>query len=185
MPEPDPPPAPALPASAPGARLHLELGKRHPFEHAEQEAVLNIIRTASLLTAQITRLTRAHGLSQSGYNVLRILRGSRPNARACHEIGGELVVAVPDVTRLVDRLQQDGLVRRLRCSADRRVVRVEITEAGLERLAELDQPMIELHRRQLRHMPEDALRMLSALLVQVRHPDDNARDPSADSSDPG
>jgi len=151
--------------------LQTEVGKRHPFEHPEQEAILSILRTASRFTADVTRLTRSKGLSQSGYNVLRILRGSHPRSRACHEIGRELVVAVPDVTRLVDRLQEDGLVRRSRCPVDRRVVRVEITEAGLARLEELDAPMIELHKRQIGHLHEDELRTISRLLYQARHPE--------------
>ncbi|TVQ62875.1 MAG: MarR family transcriptional regulator [Phycisphaerales bacterium] len=158
------------------ATLHEELGKAHPFEHPEQEAALNIIRTAGLLSAEVTRLTKTHGLSQSGYNVLRILRGSRPRPRACHEIGRELVVAVPDVTRLVDRLERDGLVQRARCEQDRRVVRISITDRGLELIAKLDQPIIELHRKQLAHLGPELLHTLNTILVAARHPPDSHHD---------
>lgn len=172
----DPARGPSRPAT-----LGEEIGKANPFEHAEQEAALNIIRTAGKLAAEVTRLTKTKGLSQSGYNVLRILRGSRPRPRACHEIGRELVVAVPDVTRLVDRLERDGLVHRARCEQDRRVVRISITDRGMDLLAQLDQPIVELHRRQLGHLGLDALRTLNTLLVAARHPED-ADEPTPEAS---
>jgi DNA-binding MarR family transcriptional regulator len=64
----------------------------------------------------------------------------------------------------VDRLIRAGLVERARDTRDRRVVRTSITEAGLKVLAELDDPMDALHRRQLGHMSESALESLQQLL---------------------
>ena len=85
-----------------------EIGKSKPFETPEQEAYLNLLRTASVLSEGFARLFAAHGLSETAYNALRILRGAGEGGRMCQEIGGQLVARVPDVTRLVDRLERRG-----------------------------------------------------------------------------
>lgn len=152
--------------------LQQELGKRRPFDLPEQEAYLNLQRTHSVLSAPFERLFEQHGLSSSGFNILRILRGAREagleHGRPCHAIGDEMVARVPDVTRLVDRLEKAGLVSRCRCTKDRRVVYVAITRAGLDLLARLDGPTLDLHRAQLGHLTAEELRELSRLLERCR-----------------
>lgn len=150
--------------------LQSEIGKKNPFTNPEQEAYLNIIRTAGLLAGEFERLFRHHGLSNGTYNALRILRGAGVNGRTCNEIGQDLVAQVPDVTRLVDRLERAKLVERTRSTTDRRVVHVRITKKGLSTLGKLDKPVLDLHRKQLSHMGDAQLATLSQLLVQVRYP---------------
>lgn len=146
--------------------LQHEIGKRNPFESAAQEAHLNIVRTASVLEGAGLPLFRAHGLTSSSYNALRILRGEGPCP--CQRIGERLVVRVPDVTRLVDRLERMGLAERDRSKEDRRVVLVGITDEGRRVLSELDGPVLALHQRQQEHLSEGELRELSRLLEKVR-----------------
>jgi DNA-binding MarR family transcriptional regulator len=134
----------------------------------EQEVSLNLLRTQDHLAQQFQTLFQAHGLTGPQYNVLRILRGHGGAGVPCHEIGGQMVARTPDVTRLVDRLESAGLAGRARTSADRRVVLVRITPAGLELLARLDQPVLDLHRRTLAHLAPEELRELNRLLVKVR-----------------
>lgn len=150
--------------------LQAEIHKRHPFDTPAQEAFLNLLRTTSVLDAPFERLLRDHGLSTATYNVLRILRGSGPNGRVCHEIGRHLVARVPDVTRLIDRLEKQGLAKRTRGDADRRLVRVMITPEGLDVLAKLDAPIMDAHRVQMSHMTDEELRTLSRLLSKARAP---------------
>lgn len=163
----------------PTRTLQQEIGKTEPFESAEQEAMLNIVRTASVLSAGFSRLMRGHGLSESAYNALRILRGAMSDpraaapdghggARTCTQIGEHLITQVPDVTRLIDRLAKDGLAERVRSEADRRVVYVRITKKGLGVLMRLDEPVLALHRAQLGHMSRAELRELSRLLEKCR-----------------
>lgn len=159
--------------SHPTPSLAAEIGKSRPFDSPAQEAYLNILRTASRLTAPFEALFKQHDLSESTYNALRILRGgtlgqSPPGKRPCHEIGEHLVARVPDVTRLIDRLESAGLVERSRCNEDRRVVYVAITRRGLDLLARLDRPMMDLHTRQLAHLSRRELAELSRLLVKAR-----------------
>lgn len=148
-----------------------EIGKKKPFESPEQEAHLNVLRTAAWLSAPFAELFRAQGISAPGYNVLRILRGAAATGsgrRACHEIAEQLVAQGPDVTRLVDRLVAQGLAERCRCDEDRRVVYVQITRKGLELLSKLDGPTLRLHRAQLGHLTREELAELSRLLVEAR-----------------
>jgi len=162
--------------------LKDEIGKRHPFASPEEEAYLNILRTATALLGDFERLFKAHGLSEPTYKLLRILRGhaQRPDANPagvpCQIIGEQLITRLPDVTRLVDRLERMGLVKRSRTPQDRRVVLVGITRKGLALLAELDEPIAALHRRQLAHMTRAELAELSRLLVKARHPETGGAD---------
>lgn len=148
--------------------LAAEVGKKTPFACAEQEVFLNLIRTASELEGEFKSLFRAHGLSSTTYNILRILRGHRPEGLRCTQVKSMLVVRVPDVTRLVDGLEEAGLVKRSEDAADARAVVLRITPKGLKLLERLDQPVVELHRKQLGHVPPEELTHLNALLESAR-----------------
>lgn len=152
------------------SRLAQELGKKQPFALPEQEAFLNLQRTAQALEADFKKLFRKHGLSLTTYNLLRIARGHRPNGVRCSTIRDQLVVRVPDVTRLVDRMVDRGLVERQVDPADARAVLVHITSRGLRLLSRLDKPVEELHRRQLAHMSRGQLDTLNELLQLARTP---------------
>lgn len=157
----------------PARTLQQEIGKKHPFDSPEQEAHLNILRSAACLAMPFQRLFRAHGLSEATYNALRILRGhnsGKGGGVPSQTIGDNLIAQVPDITRLVDRLVESGLAERCRIDEDRRVVMVKITKAGLELLAKLDKPVRELHAAQLGHMSKRELQQLSELLVKARSP---------------
>src|SRR6478609_6023720 len=113
------------------SRLQRELKKKRPFDSPEQEATLNIARTADRFGICFARLFREYGLTPSQYNVLRILRGEgRP--LPILEIADRMIAAVPGITGLVDRLERLGLVARERSTEDRRVIYVAISPAGLE-----------------------------------------------------
>lgn len=158
--------------------LRDELGKRRPFEHPEQEAWINLMRSASVLDADFERLLDPHGLSMATYNVLRIVRGESAERTdvgiPCQMIGARLITRVPDVTRLVDRLERAGLVKRQRTSEDRRVVLVALTRKGMDLLARLDDPVRDLHKSQMRHLTKAEITTLSDLLYKLRHPGESA-----------
>lgn len=147
--------------------LQQEIKKKKPFDLPEQEAFLNIIRTASFLDAEFDALFKQHALTNAQYNVLRILRGEGARMPSL-TIADRLVTRVPDITRLVDRLERSGLVKRERSTDDRRVVFVAITAKGQALLAGLDEPVRALHKRQLDHMSKKDLVELSRLLALAR-----------------
>jgi len=145
-----------------------EIGKKRPFDHPEVEAYVNLVRTHEHLEAMCARFFKTHAITGPQYNVLRILRGHGERMRT-YQVADEMVTREPDITRLIDRLLDRGLVTRERCPEDRRVVWVELTEVGAALLAELDRPVTELHKAQLGHLSEQKLRTLSRLLFEARH----------------
>lgn len=149
--------------------LQQEIQQTQAFSSLEEEAFLDLQRTASLLLQAFTRDLKACDLSAAQYNTLRILRGADGEALTCGDIGERLVTPGPDVTRLLDRLETRGLVARLRDEADRRIVRARITEQGLALLAELDGPVERGLKRLLGSLGEERLRTLIQLLDQLRN----------------
>lgn len=170
-------------------KLLREIHKAKPFESPQQEAFLNVIRTADHLMRGFEELLKPHNLSPTQYNVLRILRGmgeagcsgeahgngaSANGAGAgvpCKTIGEHMITREPDITRLLDRLETRGLISRQRDTRDRRVVFTRVTAEGLRILQELDTPVRDFHQRQLAHMSEPQVAELINLLEQVRSPD--------------
>ena len=160
----------AATTASPPRDLREELGKRDPFESPEQEAYLNLLRTASVLSDDFDRLFADHGISQPLFNVLRIVAGHGPGGVASQTIARHLISRGPDVTRLVDRLERAGLAERRSCDRDRRVVHVRLTSKGRATVRRLGGAVIELHARQLSHLDDRELRELSRLLFAARHP---------------
>lgn len=148
--------------------LQEEIRQTRPFVSLEEEAFLNLQRTANTLLQNITRSLKDYDLTPTQYNVLRILRGSHPETLTCGDIGDRMVTPDPDVTRLLDRLEKRELVRRARDTVDRRVVRAGITELGLAILEQLDSPVPEWLRKMLGHLTEDELGTMIRLLEKVR-----------------
>ncbi len=148
-------------------RLHQKRRQR-PAQGLEDVVFLNLMRTTDALLREVEETLKPAGLSHTQYNVLRILRGAAPQGLACREIGERMLTRDPDITRLLDRLEARGLVTRQRERTDRRVVNTRITPQGLRILQELDEPIAELHRRQLQHLRAPRLQSLVRLLEQAR-----------------
>jgi DNA-binding MarR family transcriptional regulator len=132
----------------------------------EEHLFLALLKAADALGQQAEQLIKSSGLTGTQYNVLRILRGAQPAGLACRAIGDRMISHDPDITRLLDRMEKRGLIRRERQKDDRRVVKTHITSQGLELLKPLDQPMRELHKQQFRHMPAKRVKNLVELLEQ-------------------
>ncbi|PQO39697.1 MarR family transcriptional regulator [Bremerella cremea] len=147
--------------------LQDELKKRDPFESKEQEAILNILRTSDLFHNRLGRLLREYSLTGSQYNVLRILRGEGKPLPSL-EIASRLIQVVPAITGLIDRLEKQELVSRVRCEKDRRVVYVEITDKALEVLSKIDQPLMTMHKHLIGHLSAEELQQLINLLEKSR-----------------
>jgi DNA-binding MarR family transcriptional regulator len=149
-------------------RLQREIHQSKAIRLLEEEATLNIVRTADALMMELLDVLKPYGLSPTQYNVLRILRGAGEDGASCKDIGNRMVTRDPDITRLMDRLENRGVITRDRAKEDRRFVTHRLTKAGLELVNELDRPIEELHRRTMRHMKAERLRELVALLEEVR-----------------
>lgn len=122
--------------------LKLEIVQEAPFHSVEEQALLNLIRTADRLDRALQRKIKPWGITGTQYNVLRILRGAHPQGLTCSAIGDRMLTAEPDITRLLSRLKAHKLIRQHRDRHDRRILWTHISEAGLKLLSEMD-PMIE------------------------------------------
>lgn len=149
-------------------KLQEEIRQSKPFAGLEQEALLNIRRTAGYVEHVVQQALKEHGLTEPQYNVLRILRGAGPEGLRCSEIGERMITRDPDITRLLGRLQRRRLVGRQRDTRDRRVAHIRITTAGSAKLQELD-PVIEASAvAVLGHFTREKLLLLIDLMEEVR-----------------
>jgi DNA-binding MarR family transcriptional regulator len=133
----------------------------------EEAAFLDLLRTADMLTRGADWVLKAENLSQTQYNVLRILRGM-PQGLPSGEIACRMITRDPDVTRLLDRMEKRGLIARFRESWDRRLVLARITAKGLKLVNGLDEPVQKIHLKQLGHMGKARLGALAKLLEAAR-----------------
>jgi len=139
-----------------------------PFRSREQEAYLSLLRTADALQSHVESKLKQFGLTSTQYNALRILRGAGPEGLPCSDIGERMITRDPDITRLLNRLEKRGLVRRVRAKADRRVIYGKITAAGLKLLGRMDEPIEKHGREMLKHVGQEKLAQLIKLLELVR-----------------
>ena len=150
-------------------KLQEELKQSKPFATAEEEAYLSLVRTAAVLEHSTAQALKPYGITPTQYNVLRILRGAGDSGLCRNDVGSRLVTAVPDVTRLLDRMEEMALIVRERSTTDRRVVSTRLTKKGSDLLARLDERINEIHADQLGHIPKRELKTLVALLASIRN----------------
>jgi len=140
------------------------------FDSPQQETYLSLWRTYDRLRALEDELFAGFGLTAQQYNALRLLRAEHPAPLPTLALAERLVSRAPDITRLLDKLERDGLVSRQRRPDNRRVVLVGITDKGLSRLRDVAAPLRDCHERQLGHLPPEELRRLNELLRAARAP---------------
>jgi len=135
----------------------------------QQEAVVNILRTANYLRNHCAPVFDAHGITSQQYNVLRILRGAGPGGLPTLDIIERMIEQAPGITRLLDRLEAKKLVRRERPSDNRRQVFCYVSRGGLDLLDELEAPLREQAISVMRNLKKSEMEELIRLLELVRN----------------
>jgi DNA-binding MarR family transcriptional regulator len=115
-----------------------------------------------------------YNLTPQQYNALRLLAAEHPGKIRTLDLAARLVSRAPDITRLLDKLEQRGLIERDRPADNRRVVHVGITEGGVALLSQLREPLRDCHVRQLGHLSRKQLDALIALLHGARQPHEDS-----------
>jgi DNA-binding MarR family transcriptional regulator len=159
------------------AGLKIEIVQEQPFSSVEEEALLNLLRTADTMHRAFHRKTRDWGVTSTQYNVLRILRGAEPHGLICSAIGTRMITAEPDITRLLSRLKALKLVRQQRDRHDRRVVWTQISATGLQLLKEMDPVIQKAPVDLLGHLDKPELAELIRLLELARGGSDDSLAP--------
>jgi DNA-binding MarR family transcriptional regulator len=145
-----------------------ELKQKKPFSSPEHEILLGLLIAAARVMEPWGRFLKTTvQLTNTQYNVLRILRGSHPAKLACSDIAERMIDRDPDITRLIDRLETRGLVKRSRSRRDRRVIEVSITDKGLALVRGLDAHVQRMPKALLGHLGLERLGKLGSLLEVV------------------
>ncbi len=141
------------------------------FDSLQQRAFLELWKTYDCLKAEEDLVFGEFDISSQQYNALRLLKAVAPSPLAVSALGQRMITRAPDMTRMLDRLEQRALIARVRRDDNRRVVEVTITQAGVKLLQQIAKPIRACHQRQLGHLPEDQLTQLIALLRAARKPE--------------
>jgi MarR family transcriptional regulator, organic hydroperoxide resistance regulator len=148
--------------------LQAELKQRKPFPSVGTEALLSVLRTAAVLEHQLTETLKPYGITHTQYNVLRILRGAGAEGLCGREIAERMVSRVPDVSRLLDRMEEAALISRERDPGDRRHVTARITRKGLAMLGQATPLLEAVERVRVGQVPTGRLQQLIEVLSTVR-----------------
>jgi DNA-binding MarR family transcriptional regulator len=144
--------------------------RKKRFDSPQQEAFLNLWRTYDRLRALEDELFARHDLTAQQYNALRLLRAARPAKVPTLGLAARLVSRAPDITRLLDKLSDRGLIDRERRDDNRRIVHVGITDIGIALLDQLADEVRDCHLRQLGHLKPAEMKTLVDLLRKARSP---------------
>lgn len=148
--------------------LQEEIKQTKPFASKTGEAFLSILRTATILEHEQNEALRPHGITHTQYNVLRILQGAGKEGLCGREIAERLISKVPDVSRLLDRMDEVELVSRERDPADRRHVTARITAKGRRLLVDATPGLQVVERRRFKNLGATAVGSLVRTLATVR-----------------
>ena len=127
------------------------------------EAVVSLLVAADQLEQTVLPVWERHGITADQYNVLRILRGVHPDGHPRCEIARRMIHRAPDVTRMLDRLERQGLVARVRNPDDRRESVATITRKGLALLERVDPDVHAVQQSVTQGLNERELRELVRL----------------------
>lgn len=137
------------------------------FDSLEQEVFLTLWRAYDRLHLVEEEFFQQYDLTPQQYNLLRLMRAEYPNRIPTLSLAQRLVSRAPDITRILDKLEDRGLIERERPEANRRIVLVGITAEGLNLLSQMAGALKECHHRQLGHLSSKELQQLAKLLREV------------------
>lgn len=147
--------------------LEKELNLERPMQDAKHEAVLNVVRTASLLSLKGSDLFRQFGLTEAQFNVLFSLK-YKEKVWTQSDLGKRLVVTRASVTSVLDKLESKGLVARHAVEGNRRIYHIDLTDSGRELIDKVE----PLYRKDVYEVMEDldeaACRALTRNLEKIR-----------------
>ena len=148
--------------------VQREIGQARPFRSLNQEATIALLRTASVVTRAFARVVEPAGLSFAQYNALRIIRGAGAGGIPTLAVRDRMIEEGTTVTRLLDKLEKAGLIRRERSLPDRRQVICHATTAGKQLLGRLDPAVDALDEEAVGFLPAARVEALIDLLDAVR-----------------
>lgn len=150
-----------------GSSIQREIKQTRPFRSVSQEAVVSLLRTASVVAYEFDRIAQEEGITLQQYNVLRILRGAG-DPLPTMEIGERLLQPTPGISRLLERLERRGLINRLQGLEDRRQVLCSLTRSGRHAVNRLDGPINAMDEVVMAPLSDRGKGELVRLLQKIR-----------------
>jgi DNA-binding MarR family transcriptional regulator len=147
--------------------LEEDIKQEKAFKSERQKAIINIMYTEGWLRNRLSEMLKPHELTSQQYNVLRILRGSKPKAMSTSCIRSRMLDKMSDASRIVDRLDKKNLVRKKSCTTDKRLVDVFITREGLTLLEDIDSSVDDMDKMFTSITVEEA-EILNSILDKLR-----------------
>lgn len=141
--------------------------KQKKFRSEFSKAIVNLIYTNSWLNQKHVSLFKPFGLTTPQFNILRILRGQHPEPSTVNLLIDRMLDKSSNASRIIDKLEEKGLVVRKQCKGDRRAVDVYISEKGLSLLIELDKEM-DSWEEGSKSLTEAESKTLNQLLDKIR-----------------
>ena len=148
--------------------VQREIRQATPFRSTAQEATIALLRTASIVSRALARVVEPSGLSLAQYNALRIIRGAGAGGIATLAIRERMIEEGTTITRLLDKLEAAGLIRRERTVPDRRQVLCFATDAGRQVLGTLDSRVNAADEEAVASLSESEIERFIELLDAVR-----------------
>jgi DNA-binding MarR family transcriptional regulator len=141
--------------------------KTERFESEQHKAILNIMYTAYWFKTKVSSALKEHSLTGEQYNVLRILKGKHPEQMCVKDIGSRMIEKSSNVPRIIDRLVEKKLVKRVTSKDDKRETIISLTEKGLTVLAAATKAVQQINT-ELTDMNDENAKKLNGLLELIR-----------------
>lgn len=142
----------------------LKINKELPIR---EEVNLNLHIASALIVNRFEKLIEPFGITSTQYNVLRILKGVYPDGYARCEIAERMIDKSSDVTRIIDRLEKQGLAQRSRIDSDRRFSVTKITKKGIDLVNRITPLLLEEHKATTKELTDKQCKELSQLLEKI------------------
>ncbi|MCX7878857.1 MAG: MarR family transcriptional regulator [Ignavibacteria bacterium] len=142
----------------------LKTNKEIPLR---EEVILNLNVASSILKGEFDKIMSGSSISATQYNVLRILKGVYPEGHPRCEIDARLIDRASDVTRIIDRLEKMGLVKRVKSKGDRRMSVTKITHHGIKLVDKITPKIQQQHNVSTKNLTDEECRILSELLEKL------------------
>jgi DNA-binding MarR family transcriptional regulator len=150
------------------SQLQAEIKQGKPFQSPSAEALLSVMRTAAMLEHHLTEVLKPYGITPTQYNVLRILRGAGSGGLCGREVAERMISRVPDISRLLDRMEEMQLIERERDPADRRHVTARISAKGQKVLKQSTPELEQAEGTRFAGLEPGQVNLLIEALAQIR-----------------
>lgn len=141
--------------------------KQAHFSNLGEKATINLLVASGFMTQKFDAICAQFDITRGQYNVLRILRGVYPEGHPRSEIIDRMIERAPDVTRLLDRLEKQGLAERTSSSEDARLSVARITKKGMKLLEAMSSSIAELDHYLIQRLTDEELVRISEICEKI------------------